>query len=1057
MNPVDRWVLAVDRHMLNFQKKVEYYLRKLYQNSGVVLSKCAPLRQICLFPIFFLWESTSASYLFLVPSRVSSEAKATNRNLLGSSLPSSTTHTQPTAADPLRSCPSSSGVAREQGATGRSCADDNRVLGAAASICGLPPGRDGGGVEKESRGESRQALGGVGVLEEAKGELARFVFHLHRFVLLSANLCLSSMRSVVLQGKEDGASSSSRRSLGREAKETLQKKGRRNSFSRYSNRVAQGRECLLSVSCALCCFREGRSQGRTQRRGFTSTLFQLVTNLMGRDSAEVAGGTQNSSDRKVHASMCRELTKFLDVITPLVPVIESARPGGASGIQGLCLLNNAIEKAGLLLEHCRESSKLYLAITGEAVVLRCERVRNELHESLSQIQNMVPELLATQIIEILNGLRCAKFIIDSAEEEAGRALLALLRQNSSTEDAEFEAFRIAASRLNMTSPKALLIEKRSVKKLLDKSKGHDSKKETILKYLWHLLNKYGKSLRSDTCGLKENADMSTGCSVPSIDNASNGSLSESVCETIKSQNEISCSEPQNDLSYSDMPPEEFRCPLSCELMHEPVVIASGQTYERTAIQKWFREGNDTCPKTQKKLTNTAMVPNSCMKELISNWCKKHGVPAPNPCSQTGADAFCSWSSLNSNSISSLKNVSATLLDGRSADFTVQSDYSNVSILSSDASYYSESSYVRNIEGLRDNHLQMPPCGYDHKKCQSFSNLSHDTYLEFFSSLSELTSKSQSEALEDFKFHLSSEVACHSMLSNGFLDALVQFLTDAYHLSNVKAQKAGAHILLAFLSHSRLEIPCLSEDAFYLLTSFLGSEITAEALMILQILCRYPNCKSNIATYGIPPVMKILDSGASEFLELVLSILCDLSSNVEIKLQILSAGGVPKLVPHLNDRKLAGNCIELLNHLCVIEEGKAAIAGTDGCIASIVELLDSGNQEEQEHAVAILLSLCSCCNDYCLSVMKEGIIPALVHISVNGNSRGKENSQKLLHLLRDLRDIDCAESSVSDSGVSSSEQTQSSTKHSVEKRTTPKGSGFWGKMKIFSKPRSLALF
>ncbi|KAK4408151.1 U-box domain-containing protein 3 [Sesamum angolense] len=44
-------------------------------------------------------------------------------------------------------------------------------------------------------------------------------------------------------------------------------------------------------------------------------------------------------------------------------------------------------------------------------------------------------------------------------------------------------------------------------------------------------------------------------------------------------------------------PPYFRCPLSLELMLDPVIVASGQTYERTAIRKWLDHGLVTCPKT----------------------------------------------------------------------------------------------------------------------------------------------------------------------------------------------------------------------------------------------------------------------------------------------------------------------------------------------------------------------------------------------------------------------------------------------------------------------------
>ncbi|KAL9827943.1 U-box domain-containing protein 9 [Arabidopsis thaliana] len=91
-------------------------------------------------------------------------------------------------------------------------------------------------------------------------------------------------------------------------------------------------------------------------------------------------------------------------------------------------------------------------------------------------------------------------------------------------------------------------------------------------------------------------------------------------------------------------PEEFRCPLSNELMRDPVVLASGQvtenfgflgefdwletfssTYDKLFIQKWLSSGNRTCPKTQQVLPHTALTPNLLIREMISKWCKKNGL------------------------------------------------------------------------------------------------------------------------------------------------------------------------------------------------------------------------------------------------------------------------------------------------------------------------------------------------------------------------------------------------------------------------------------------------
>jgi hypothetical protein len=72
-------------------------------------------------------------------------------------------------------------------------------------------------------------------------------------------------------------------------------------------------------------------------------------------------------------------------------------------------------------------------------------------------------------------------------------------------------------------------------------------------------------------------------------------------------------------------PEDFRCPISLELMTDPVTISTGQTYDRVSIQKWLQAGNLLCPKTGEILTNTELVPNSSLRKLIQHFCSDNGV------------------------------------------------------------------------------------------------------------------------------------------------------------------------------------------------------------------------------------------------------------------------------------------------------------------------------------------------------------------------------------------------------------------------------------------------
>ncbi|KAJ0779218.1 putative U box domain, armadillo-like helical, Zinc finger, RING/FYVE/PHD-type [Helianthus annuus] len=71
-------------------------------------------------------------------------------------------------------------------------------------------------------------------------------------------------------------------------------------------------------------------------------------------------------------------------------------------------------------------------------------------------------------------------------------------------------------------------------------------------------------------------------------------------------------------------PQDFRCPISMELMKEPVIISTGVTYERKNIEKWFFSYNKkTCPATMQNIVNFCVTPNYTLKRLILVWQNSH--------------------------------------------------------------------------------------------------------------------------------------------------------------------------------------------------------------------------------------------------------------------------------------------------------------------------------------------------------------------------------------------------------------------------------------------------
>eukprot|EP00250_Pteridium_aquilinum_P003628 c13934_g1_i1 orf=152-2665(-) len=76
--------------------------------------------------------------------------------------------------------------------------------------------------------------------------------------------------------------------------------------------------------------------------------------------------------------------------------------------------------------------------------------------------------------------------------------------------------------------------------------------------------------------------------------------------------------------------DAFLCPLSKQVMREPVTIENGQTYDRVAIEQWFQECNEkgrapTCPLTGVELDSTTLRPSLALQSIIEEWTSRTEV------------------------------------------------------------------------------------------------------------------------------------------------------------------------------------------------------------------------------------------------------------------------------------------------------------------------------------------------------------------------------------------------------------------------------------------------
>jgi hypothetical protein len=95
------------------------------------------------------------------------------------------------------------------------------------------------------------------------------------------------------------------------------------------------------------------------------------------------------------------------------------------------------------------------------------------------------------------------------------------------------------------------------------------------------------------------------------------------CVTLQAEKDVQARDEARvgDGGDSDMP-DDVMCPITLELMQVPVIAEDGHTYERSAIEDWFKRGNRNSPKTQARIGQKLML-NHSMKALIESTVRAH--------------------------------------------------------------------------------------------------------------------------------------------------------------------------------------------------------------------------------------------------------------------------------------------------------------------------------------------------------------------------------------------------------------------------------------------------
>ena len=68
----------------------------------------------------------------------------------------------------------------------------------------------------------------------------------------------------------------------------------------------------------------------------------------------------------------------------------------------------------------------------------------------------------------------------------------------------------------------------------------------------------------------------------------------------------------------DQTSDDFFCPITHQVMEDPVITSNGKTYERKAIENWFSK-NSKCPLTLTHIEDKRLIPDLVLRQSIKKF------------------------------------------------------------------------------------------------------------------------------------------------------------------------------------------------------------------------------------------------------------------------------------------------------------------------------------------------------------------------------------------------------------------------------------------------------
>ncbi|KAL3539144.1 hypothetical protein ACH5RR_002510 [Cinchona calisaya] len=637
---------------------------------------------------------------------------------------------------------------------------------------------------------------------------------------------------------------------------------------------------------ALMEGRDGRGTttgtGEKGRMNVVSELLQVM---------EKVGSFMNF--RRTQRKECLNLVRRLKLLVPFLEEIRELSSSNYSddsdkAFNFLLKFKKALLSAKKLLSHCNYGSKIYLALENEAIMSRFHVVYDKLKRVLDDVPYEdlgVSDDVKEQVELMRMQLQRAKSRTETQDIELAMDMMIVFSKNDDRKADDVIIERLA-KKLEIHTIPDLRSETMAVKKLL---KDNRSQSAESIQQIVDLLGKFKQIAGIEgTCVL--DFTVSSRCL--------------GRCQSL-------------------LMPNEFLCPITLEIMTDPVIVATGQTYERESIKKWLNSNHRTCPKTGQTLRHLTMVSNFALRSLIQQWCERNNFDLPRKNSNEDFE---------SSSIALVEEIAVLVQNLSSPQLDVQSD-AVVKIRMLSKENPDNRILISNCGGIPPlvRLLSYPDLKIQEHSVTAILNLSLD---------------------EANKRHIARE---------GGIPTVIDILK--YGTNEARENSAAALLSLSMLDENKVMVGCL--DGIPPLVDLLQTGTTRgrkdAATALFNLTLNQANKTRAIKAGIMPALLNLLTERGISMVDEALSILFLLASHPEGRNEIGQLSVIQTLVEIIRE----GTCknkecaTAVLLELCLKNTSLMLGALQYGVYEHLVELTRCGTNRGQRKATSLLQLMIKC--------------------------------------------------------------------------------------------------